>query len=339
MWIQLLHRYHLNMEIIDQDIYDLIPVELWVHIINFSDKIEYFAGLLFSCKQFFGLIKVLYSVIDVADLAIKYNKLDILKYILELNSSDNEFYLSGKLGVVDINLWLKKACQYGQLNILKFLIDRGANYRVDNDKPVILAAENGHLDIVEFLSTKKVNIRTQHNYPLEVACKHGYIEMVKFLATNKCNYWSARSRALANACRFGHLEIVKFLVENGAKINSNSSNLKPVYAAIIGGHADILDFLIMSGVGIEFTYAATTASCYNKLSVIKYLHNQNYAINFTFALQEASCRGYVDIVEFLLTNCLDKIDTSHTKIILKSVILGRQNDIVKIYMDNGFYQE
>ncbi|AKI78856.1 ankyrin repeat-containing protein [Acanthamoeba polyphaga mimivirus] len=327
------------MEIIDQDIYNLIPVELWARIIDSSYKIEHIAGLLFSCKQFFGLVKVLYSVIDVADLAIKYNKLDVLKYILQLESFDSEFYASGKLGVVDINLWLKKACQYGHLNILKFLIDCGANYRVDRDKPVILAAENGHLDIVEFLSTKKVNIRTQHNYPLEIACKQGYIEIVKFLVANKCNYWSKRSRALVNACRFGHLEIAKFLIENGANINSNSSNLKPVYAAIMGGHVDVLDFLIMSGVGIEFTYAVTTASCYNKLSVIKYLHNQNYVINFTFALQEASCRGFVDIVEFLLTNCLDKIDTYHIKIILKSVILGRHNDIVKIYMDNGFYQE
>ncbi|AKI79832.1 ankyrin repeat-containing protein [Acanthamoeba polyphaga mimivirus] len=327
------------MKIIDQDIYGLIPVELWVRIIDSSYKTEHIIGLLFSCKQFFGLIKVLYSVIDIADLAIKYNKLDVLKYILELKSFNSEFYSSGKLGVVNINLWLKKACQYGRISILKFLIECGANYRVDCDKPVVLAAENGHLDIVEFLSTKKVNIRTQHNYPLEVACKQGHVEIVKFLAANKCNYWSRRSRALVNACRFGHLEIVKFLVENGANINSNSSNLKPVYAAIIGGHVNVLDFLLTNKAVIEYIQAAITAAYYNRLTIIKYLYNQNREINFTFALQEASCRGYTNIVEFLLSNYLDNIDTNHIKFILKTVVTKRQNEVVKIYIDNSFYPE
>jgi ankyrin repeat protein len=88
---------------------------------------------------------------------------------------------------------------------------------------------------------------------LHGASKRGDLEAVKHLLAQKGadinlkDYWSGQT-ALHAAAVGGHLEIVKFLVESGAdKEAKTKSALTPLHFAAIDGHFGIVKFLVESG--------------------------------------------------------------------------------------------
>ena len=62
------------------------------------------------------------------------------------NSAEYKIYIK-----TNIQDKLNKACKYGKLNIIKYLISQGANIRADDDWAVVWASYNGHLETVKYL--------------------------------------------------------------------------------------------------------------------------------------------------------------------------------------------
>lgn len=97
--------------------------------------------------------------------------------------------------IKDFNYWLKEACRNGNLDVVKYLISRGADIHHSKDLACRIASQNGKLDIVKYLISIGSNIHAKDDY------------------------------AFRKACQFNHMPVVKFLVENGANIHANNNEV------------------------------------------------------------------------------------------------------------------
>lgn len=86
-----------------------------------------------------------------------------------------------------LNYSLENAAIYGQLEMVKYLIDQGAT---DLNKQLILATRYGHLEIVQYLIDHGAN---DLNRGLSEAASHGYFDIVQYLisrgANDFCFFW------------------------------------------------------------------------------------------------------------------------------------------------------
>jgi ankyrin repeat protein len=76
---------------------------------------------------------------------------------------------------------LIKAAKQGNLEVIKFLIENGANINIYDDLAFRVAAKNGHFEIIKFLVEKGANIHAVDDYPLRWAAKNGHTKVVNYL--------------------------------------------------------------------------------------------------------------------------------------------------------------
>ena len=128
---------------------DPIPWELWVCIANFSDKCDY--NLFFTNKKFFSLINHYKFDLNVIKFAVEQGNLDILKYILELKHKKDALINNKRFDGIGLRKCLNLSCKFGHLEVVRFLVEQGADIQADNNCAVRWASDNGHLEIVKFL--------------------------------------------------------------------------------------------------------------------------------------------------------------------------------------------
>uniref|UniRef100_A0A3P9N6K5 DNA polymerase kappa n=1 Tax=Poecilia reticulata TaxID=8081 RepID=A0A3P9N6K5_POERE len=127
-----------------------------------------------------------------------------------------------KYGMAPIHL----AAWFGSLEILKLLVQAGAEQKVENEEGLNImhcAAINNHTEIVEYIindmQMKELNKEDQSGHrPFALAAEHGSIEMLKILmepynmATMKPN--KRGDTPLHLAARNGHLDAVQLLLQS-----------------------------------------------------------------------------------------------------------------------------
>jgi hypothetical protein len=99
--------------------------------------------------------------------------------------------------------------------IAKFLIDRGANVRVNNDELLSSAAHSGDLEIIQMLVKEGVDVNANNGDALRVASLYGYTNIVEFLLDQNSNVNLNQSYKLA--LTKGHSEIADMLSERMSK--------------------------------------------------------------------------------------------------------------------------
>jgi hypothetical protein len=107
---------------------------------------------------------------------------------------------------------LRRAIILGYLDIVKYMIELGADVHIFEVNPVMLASSGGHLDVVKYLAEKGLDIH---------ACG---------------------DEALISACRSGHLDVVKYLIEQGADIHT-FGDLAILWASR-GRHSSVVNYLL-----------------------------------------------------------------------------------------------
>lgn len=115
-----------------------------------------------------------------------------------------------------LNGALFNACQKGQFEIVKYLINKGADLQDEdecNDNALSYACEGGYLNIVKYLVSQGANIRFQDYLALNTACYYGHLNIVKYLIDQSITHHTRYNEALNTACYRGHFNIVKYLVE------------------------------------------------------------------------------------------------------------------------------
>ena len=128
---------------------------------------------------------------------------------------------------------LFKACIYGDIKLLNKSFKNGGhlNKRFRKWKPIRWAIQYGHLNIVIALVDKGTNIKKAYNdgvTPLDQAVGEKHKTIVKYLidAGVNVNQRTTNGTALHTACAYGHMDIVKLLVRNGADLKIKDDNGK-----------------------------------------------------------------------------------------------------------------
>ena len=130
------------------------------------------------------------------------------------------------------------ACLYGQLEVVRYLSE---HYNVNNNNSVVIASSNGYIEIVKYLVENGADIHIFNNFALIQSSRYGYIEIVKYLVENGADIYAANNFALRLASKEGHIEVVKYLVENGANIYAE--NQGALRWAQNQGHTEIVNYL------------------------------------------------------------------------------------------------
>ena len=81
----------------------------------------------------------------------------------------------------------------------------------DKDNALIEASSGGHLDIVKYLVENGADIHAENDYALIWASNYGHLEVVKYLVENGANIHAENDEALRTARWNEDLEVVKYL--------------------------------------------------------------------------------------------------------------------------------
>lgn len=79
------------------------------------------------------------------------------------------------------NYFFELACGKGQIQIIKFIFEKGADVQSRDNTPIRWASLGGHLETVKFLWENGADVKAQQNYAIFYASKNGHDDVVEFL--------------------------------------------------------------------------------------------------------------------------------------------------------------
>lgn len=176
------------------------------------------------------------------------------------------------------NTCLLNVCEYGHLNIAKYMIELGAdvlNYSLQ------FACKNNHFAIVKFLVQCGADDLTT---AFQEACFYGHFDIVMFLIECGVYEWSV---GVYNGCLGGRLNIVKALLArlNDCSSNTNVNGCSAIFfgdgvrevnlnvslvKACQSGHLEIVKLLMKYGAD-DLNYGLEAACIHEKFQVVKFL--------------------------------------------------------------------
>jgi ankyrin repeat protein len=153
------------------------------------------------------------------------------------------------------------------LEIIKELIEEGADPKAENSLALRWAADKGHLEIVKLLLPLS-NPKANNSDALRYAALHGHLEVVKLLLPLS-DPEAYNSEALRSAAQNGHLEVVKLLLPVSDPKACNSYALR---LAARNGHLEVVKLLLpLSDPKARNSEALRCASSNGHLEVVKLL--------------------------------------------------------------------
>ncbi|XP_040580726.1 protein fem-1 homolog C [Lepeophtheirus salmonis] len=149
-------------------------------------------------------------------------------------------------------LWCAAAAGHAQ--IVKLLVQEGkANVNSTtktNSTPLRAACFDGHYEIVKYLVEHGANIEVANRHGhtcLMIACYKGHLRIAKYLIAigADVNRKSVKGNtALHDCAESGSLEIMKLLLDHGAIMDVDAYGMTPLLAASVTGHIHIVEYLI-----------------------------------------------------------------------------------------------
>ena len=207
---------------------------------------------------------------------------------------------------MDIDSLLIKQVKEGKLEIVKFLVENGANIN-SQISPLITASKHGHLEIVKYLLDQGINI----NYnigsnaccgviALNKAAINGHLDIVKVLV-ERCDLDITNiANVIDYATTKGNLEIVKYLIEH---YNVNIEITNAMQKALFGYHMDIVNYLLEKGANLHFQndYMFRLAIYQGNLKVLKYMieHGSDIHYDNDYLHKTIHAKNFVDIIDYV----------------------------------------
>ena len=194
------------------------------------------------------------------------------------------------------------------------------------------AAYDGTLEIVKLLLEHGADPNSEHGWPLQIAAASGHEDVVKLLLEhgadindNKTNSEFLEGTALQAAVEAGKTEIVALLLDSGADVNLGAGDLAPpIYAATEKAESEIIKLLVSHGAelnilgGAEQSVPLIGAAMYGHRSDLEVLVKGGADIDMPdvdgdTALIIAAVCGEADSVEYLLQCGADVLPVSKTR--------------------------
>jgi ankyrin repeat protein len=241
---------------------------------------------------------------------------------------------------------LRKACQYGHIEIVKLLLSspnlkEHSNIHANSDEALKLACENGHIEVAKFLLTSPLikqhsDSRKDNDVCLRKACINGHLEIIKLLCSfsphfSQCHIANIHEKVFLELCENNNIEMIKYIYNNAIVIN-NAQNHLTVHTA------SSEKLKMYNHTAIE---GLTLACENNHLEVVEYLLvNMNFEDIYTYKkklplmirLTIGSLQDTSSIVKFLLTSdkLKENIDISfNNECFLRHACISRKYDLVR----------
>lgn len=224
---------------------------------------------------------------------------------------------------------LHLAASKGHLELVKYLVDNGANLYLNNGTdmtPLHLAARDGQVHVVKYLLEKSDTIPERilsdviHVAQMSV---YGRPEIVQMLEDYHLNQARPIARGgeradsdLLEAAENGKIKNVEQALEEGANVEViDDRGMKPIHWAAFRGHSEIVRILIERGANVNATNTALWtpimhASLEGHEGIVKLLLEKGANINSKTsvsgtALMFASGKGHLEVVKVLLDSGAD----------------------------------
>ena len=180
--------------------------------------------------------------------------LNLFKYLVERGIYKN----------IDYDKLLMNVCEYEYLDIVKYLVDKGSNIHIENEMPLITACKNGHLHIVEYLVERGANIHIDDQMPLVKACEGGKLDIMKYLIKHGADIHVGINQRIKVMVKGAYYE-----TSINARQRAYSHYCKIIENACKLDNLDVIRFLIKKGVNRQI--ALIYALDYGNFEIMEYL--------------------------------------------------------------------
>jgi ankyrin repeat protein len=177
----------------------------------------------------------------------------------------------------DINEAFCISAKYGYLEMVDFLLQKGANIHANNDFALRWSAANGKLSVVTHLLDHGANIHANDDEALRRSANNGHLEVVQYLIEHGAYIHAMSDEAVRYGAWNGHLDIVKYLVNKGADIHAGITphhrKNDALDRCLSMGYSEIVEYIIgRKDVNKDAINSALLYAIYSRnSSLIKYL--------------------------------------------------------------------
>lgn len=212
-------------------------------------------------------------ILSIVEAAMRYGQLHIVQYLLEIG--------------IDVTKrgYFKLSPQYGHMELTIFLLDKGI---LTKERALLSAALGGQLDIVHYLVDNGANIHFHDDEALVNSAINGHFEVIRYLVEKGAIAHDEQyGSALEAAVSYGNLDIIKYLVENCIIQNLTDEQKyeddQPLMSAVFKGRLDIVQYLMETiydkQVATHFFYETSQA---DKLEICKYFYS-NFDVDIRYS--------------------------------------------------------
>ncbi|AGF85728.1 repeat protein [Moumouvirus goulette] len=349
MVINRLKIYGANMIILGKK-YHLNDLSTWKYMVECGLDINWNENEPLKCAIYYGYLEIVKKLIKCEDNFSAYQKIcgNSLVYAINGGYLDIVKRLTNTLSTYsDLSYALLHSSSSGNLEIVQFLIESGANIHANNDIALKTASLNGHLEIVQYLVSIGANINTSKNYAIRWAARRGHLQVVKYLLECGVDICANNNYTLRCIIDYGHPKIVEYVMglnDYGRiyknykyePVNiSNYEHTKELKSISTCGSLEKIKNLIDDGANIhdEDDYVLRHAAREGRLHVVKYLIEKGAYIHARddYALRWAARRGYLNVVQYLVE--MGAITNTHDNYAIKWASKKGHSEVVE-YLKN-----
>ncbi|KAJ3123325.1 hypothetical protein HK098_002016 [Nowakowskiella sp. JEL0407] len=256
------------------------------------------------------LIRFIWNITTTIDARTPENDAMILRIAARLGNLEVLRWLIEKAHLdicCDRNAVICEAAAFGFLEIVKYLVERGADIHARWETCARKSAANGHFELLKWLGKMGANVRELDDYALAAASANGQYEIVQWLVEDCGANIHARDDApVRNAAANGNLEIVAYLFKKGA--NLRALNDEAIRKATLSGNFDLTLWLMLNGCNFRANddEAFINACKSGNTKLAMYLINSGADIfaDRGVALRSAATGGHLELVKILYSQGL-----------------------------------
>ncbi|RCK74497.1 MAG: hypothetical protein IGBAC_1445 [Ignavibacteriae bacterium] len=203
----------------------------------------------------------------------------LIKHSSKINTENNRGYTPLHLAVAKDNqefvelLLLKKAKTNVQdtigitplhiaanncnIKIVELLLKNGADINEEDNygwTALHYAAKNGCIDVVRLLIDKGIDIDETDSddwTALHYAVSEGKLDIVELIVEKSAKFRNYSVPLVNVAAYNGEIDILKYLVSKGLQVNISDFKKSPLYSAIKGNQAAVVEYLVKLGVNFK----------------------------------------------------------------------------------------
>ena len=130
---------------------------------------------------------------------------------------------------------LRLSAKHGDIEVVRLLLDRGADIHAKDDEALRWSAFYGHVEVVRLLLDRGADIHAGVDASLQWSAENGHVEVVRLLLDRGADIHADNDYALQMSARYGHVEVVRLLLDRGAllpernMISTSCMNLIRIY--------------------------------------------------------------------------------------------------------------